>query len=263
MKTIKTKARITLLLSTLFPVILKSSLKNFVLLVALIFIWKPVLSQDVVMNNEPEELYKEAKGPQSKNYFHPYISYGLIPDINKEPGAKIKTFFSDELSVGIRYKRKVFSFYHIGFDISGRLLQYKIKDDLIPPNILNPFSQYWGKGIQFLKINTFGAEIYNRLRFGKGNNLGYYIDGGIRADYNYLNKWIIKSEYNKEENPAGKVKVINRKLDFMKRSDIYFSGRVGFKKIIIYNNYRFTNFFQDNYEIPEFPRLIVGLQWAL
>lgn len=226
------------------------------------FVFNPVFAQDIVMDYNPEELYKDPEGPQAKNYFHPYISFGFIPDFSKPSNSRIENFYSNDLSIGLRYKRKIFSFYQLGFDISARSLLYKIKNESASPEELNPFSQFRDKGNQYLKINSIGAEFYNRFRAGKGNNLGYYIDCEIRADLNYINKWIIKSKNDSEDNPVGKVKIINRKLDFIEKTGISLSGRLGFKKFILYANYRFTELFKDNYEIREFPKISSGFQLA-
>ena len=176
---------------------------------------------------------------------------------------RINTLLSNEYSMGLRYKRKVLAFYHIGFDLSGRFLHYRIEDDGGAPDDLNPFSQYWGEGKQHLRTNSLGLEFYNRLRAGKGNNPGYFIDFGIRGDWNYMNKLVVRSRYDKSENFSGRVKTVNRQLAYMERTSVSVSGRIGLKKIIFYGSYRLSDLFKDTYSVPELPVMIFGLQWGI
>jgi len=240
-----------------------SFLRFFVILLFTVLHSVTSFSQKIVLDNEPEELYEEVKGPGGKNYIHPYVALGVIPDYDELAGAKINGFLSNEYVFGVRYKRKIFSFYQAGVDISGRFLQYRIEDEEGVPDPLNPLSEHWNRGKQILRTNSMGLELYNRLRAGKGNNLGYYIDIGIRGDWNYINKQVIRSSYDIDENPYGKVKTVNRKLAFMKKTALYVTGRAGIKKVILYGSYRFTDIFNDKYPIPELPPMVFGVQWVI
>ena len=237
-------------------------MKHLILITTLL-VSLPSFAQEMVLDNAPQELYKELRGPASKHYFHPYISFGMIPDMGENSRTQINTLLSNEYSVGLRYKRKVLSFYQIGLDLSGRFLQYRIKAAGAAPGEQNPFHEFWDDGKQNLRTNSLGLEFYNRLRAGKGNNLGYYIDIGIRGDWNYMNKHVIRSRYDKSENFAGRVKNVNRKLAYMEATSLSVSGRIGLKKTIFYGSYRLTDLFKDNYPIPELPVMIFGVQRAI
>jgi len=237
-------------------------LKLFVFLTAAL-VSSATLAQEIVLDNAPGELYNNLKGPGAKHYFHPYISFGLIPDIGELSGAKINPLLSNEYVFGVRYKRKIFSFYQAGLDISARFCQYRIEDEEGDPYLLNPLSDNWNEGKQNLRTNSLGLELYNRVRAGKGNNLGYYIDAGLRGEWNYMNKHVLRSKNDINNNPAGKVKIVSRKLDYMKKTALTVSGRIGFKKIIIYGSYRLSEVFSEDYTIPDMPKMIFGIQWVI
>jgi len=233
------------------------------LLPLLLFTFCTTFAQEIVLDNYPEEIYKEAKGPESKHYFQNYIAFGVIPDINELSGARINPLFSNEYVFGVRYKRRLLSFYQAGLDLSGRFIQYRIEDEDLAPDASNPFSQYWNVGKQNMRTNSLGLEFYNRLRAGKGNNPGYFLDFGIRGDWHHINKHVIRSKYNTSENPSGKIKTVHRKLMFTNRTTASLTGRIGIKDFIFYGSYRLTDFFNNKYSIPELPRFTFGIQYTI
>jgi len=229
----------------------------------LFFTFSTTFAQEIVLDNHPDEMYRDAEGPESKNYFHSYIAFGVIPDINESAGARINPLFSNEYVLGLRYKRRLLSFYQAGLDLSARFIQYRIEDEDLEPDESNPFSAHWDSDKQNLRTNSLGLEIYNRLRAGKGNKPGVFMDFGIRGDWHYVNKQVIRNTYTTDENPSGKVKTVQRKLAYMKRTSASLTGRIGIDKYILYGSYRLTGLFTDNYSIPGLPEFTFGFQYAL
>jgi hypothetical protein len=212
------------------------------------------------LDEDPTTLYDEKTGPDSRLYKHVYLGLGIFSNHDQENGGEIKVPNSFDMMFGLRYKLKVLSFYALGVDASYRFQKYCINNETLPEDDFNPFSINRNSDRQVLASSIIGLEIFNRLKLGRGNNLGYYIDAGIRGEWNYSNKLKVFEEF--ENSPAGKVKRIEKKLDYINKTALIATGRIGFKKTIIYGNYRLSDLISEKYSTPDLPGLSIGLQRA-
>ena len=219
-----------------------------------------VFSQEIVLDEYPDRIYSDKKGPDSKYYIHGYISLGINSNYLKEKVTPVVVPYSGEFNFGLRNKIKLLSFYAMGFDASYRYQGFRIEKESGLPDDLNPFSLNWDSGKQILGLNSLGFELYNRLKAGRGNNLGYYFDAGIRGEWNFSKKLVLKNTYSADESPSGKIKTVHRKLSYVKSTSLIATARIGFKKNIIFGNYRISALFSDTYSIPELPKLTLGIQ---
>jgi hypothetical protein len=221
-----------------------------------------ISAQEVVMEEYPEEAYND-NGPDSKLYNHAYFGIGLISNHDQNEGSEIRMPNSFEFMFGLRHKLQLLSFYAVGSDISYRYQRYCIDQDALSENELNPLAANLDAKRQAIGINSFGLEIYNRFKAGRGNNLGYYIDAGIKGEWNFALRRKVFFDYDSDQYPAGKVKYTERNLDYINRTSLIATGRIGFKKTVVYGNYRISDLLKTNNNIADLPRLSIGLQRAL
>ena len=232
-------------------------------IITTIFVVPLIISaQEIMMDEEPSTIYDNKKGPDSKHYSHAYFAIGLASNHDQAAGAKIKIPNSWEIMLGMRYKLRIFSFYSLGLDGSYRYQRFRIQNESGSMDVLNPLSINFESGKKIFGKNSLGLEIYNRLKAGRGNNPGYFIDAGIRGEWNFSNKLLTINTFETPEYPAGKRKQKDRKLDYIHKTALTATGRIGFKKNIIYGNYRLSDLITNRYSTPELPRLTVGLQRA-
>jgi hypothetical protein len=221
-----------------------------------------ISAQEVLMDESPEDAYNES-GPDSKLYKHAYFGMGLISNHDQNEGSEIRMPNSFEFLFGVRHKLQLLSFYALGSDISYRYQRYCIDQDAISENAMNPLAANLDSKRQALGINSFGLEFYNRLKAGRGNNLGYYIDAGIKGEWNFAIRRKVYFDYDSDDYQAGKVKYTERKLNYVNRATLTATGRIGFKKTVIYGNYRISDLLKADNNLADLPRLSIGIQRAI
>ncbi len=218
-----------------------------------------------------EDQYKATRGPNMRHYTHFYIGTGLVMDFDEKTGTRIDWWRSNQFLFGYRYKLKLLSFYALGLDLSFKNTRYYFegKDDN-PLDPMNPLTFNQSRDRHHLHNSGIGLEIYHRINIGRrGNTLGYYLDTGIRGQWNIgdVEKIIVKSDA--ENNYAGHTRIKNRKLGYVEPLCYGLTARIGLNKFIIYGFYRLSDYFSDRVsddlmvDIPELPRLSVGIQYAL
>lgn len=227
-------------------------------------------AQDVMLDMNVEDQYKATRGPNMRHYGQIYVGLGVVPDFDEEEGTAIKWWRSGQFMVGYRYKLKLLSFYAIGLDFSFKTTQYFFEDrDNNPFDEMNPLTYNQERDKHQLVNNGFGLEFYHRINFGRrGNTLGKYLDTGIRAQWNFANVEKILLKTDDDGVPSKRIKIENRKLTFIEPLSYGLTARIGFNKFLIHANYRLSDYFKNKIsddvavEIPELPRLAVGLQVA-
>jgi hypothetical protein len=221
-------------------------------------------AQDIVLDKNVDKQYTEEKGPNMPRYRHIYLGLAMVVPYNNLPGSGIDLGRSAEILIGYRYKVKLSSFYAIGFDISNRFVRFGIKsEEDLPVDInSNPLSQASLVDKLGLSLTSMGLEAYNRFNFGKrGNTLGNYLDIGIKEEWNYGRKMIIK-----DDAPDGsyfeKSRKVEKKLLFIEKFSTILTARIGINKVSIYGNYRISDLITSGYLTPELPPLTTGIQVA-
>jgi hypothetical protein len=239
-------------------------MKLVLFFMVLSFLYINISAQEIVLNKNVDEQYTDEKGPNMPRYGHIYIGLAMVVPYNNLPGADTDLGRSGEMLIGYRYKVKLTSFYAIGFDISNRFVRYGIKsEEDIPVDIdSNPLSQASLADKLGLGLTSLGLEVYNRFNFGKrGNTLGNYLDIGIKEEWNYRRKLIIK-----DEAPDGsyfeKSRNVEKNLLFIEKFSTILTARIGINRICIYGNYRISDLITSGYTTPELPPLTSGVQVA-
>ena len=221
-------------------------------------------AQDIVLDKKVDGQYQDKRGPNMRQYGHGYVGLGLVIPYQNNSGSMIDPGRSPEFTIGYRYKLKLLSFYAIGFDLSGNWIKYGIRaEHSVPADITsNPLSQARDADKLSMTISSLDAEVYNRINIGKrGNILGNYLDIGLKGEWNYMQKLVIR------ESPAGddyysKSRIVQKNLSFIERFSTLVSARIGINKYIIYGNYRISELITAGYSTPELPPVTAGFQLA-
>lgn len=238
-------------------------IKNLVYIV-LSFIFINLSAQDIVLDKNVDEQYSEKRGPNMRQYGHVYEGFAMVVPYDDNSGASTQVGRSGEFLLGYRYKLKLLSFYAIGFDLSHSWNRYGIKsEDAVPLDVANnPLSQASAVDKLSLVISSLGAEAYNRINIGKrGNTLGNYLDIGIKAQWNYGRKLILKEKAG-DADYFEKRRSVENNLRFIEKYSTLITARVGINKYILYANYRFSDLIAAGYTTPELPPLTAGFQFA-
>jgi len=219
-------------------------------------------AQDVVLDMNVDEQYTEKKGPNMRQYGHFYEGIALVVPYNSVSGAKTDLARSGEFLFGYRYKLKLLSFYAIGFDLSHRWTRYGIASEELPTVATNPLSFARDVKRMSLGVSSFGAEAYNRINIGKrGNTLGNYLDLGIKGEWNYNRKLLIK-EIAADGEYFETSRTVQKKLNLIEKFSTVVTARIGINKVMLYGNYRISDLVAGGFTTPELPPLNVGVQLA-
>jgi len=222
-------------------------------------------AQDTVLDKNVEEQYTEKRGPNMRQYGHVYEAIGIVLPYNSVSGAKTDMARSVEFIIGYRYKLKLLSFYAIGFDLSNRWANYGITSEgtSVPVDVsANPLSRASEVDKMKMVLSSLGAEAYNRINIGKrGNVLGNYLDIGIKGEWNYGRKLIVKDKAA-EGDYFEKSRLVEKNLKFIEKFSTLVTARIGVNKVSIYGNYRFSDLVTSGYSTPELPPLTAGIQYA-
>lgn len=235
-------------------------IKNLIFLV-LVFLSAGVAAQDVVLDKNVDEQYTEKRGPNMRQYGHLYEGFAFVIPYDEVAGASTEFGRSGSLVFGYRYKLKLLSFYAIGFDLSHNWTRYGIKpEDDVAVETGNPLSRASEVYRMGLGISSLGAEAYNRINIGKrGNVLGNYLDIGVKGNWNYARKLILK-EKALSSDFYEKSRTVQKNLNFIEKISTDITARIGINKFVIYGNYRFSDLIVSGYTTPELPPLTAGVQ---
>ena len=191
-------------------------------------------------------------GPNLKLYTHFFLGYGFVAGAS-EPGAKIKYGFSNDLSFGMRRKRKISALYSLGFDFFYHVTAFHLVQDstkILPNGLLHDKEKF--------KFNMFSLGFYNRFNFDtkRGNYMGNFIDIGIAGDWNFLINAISKDQVK----GGNLIKIRMSKLGYTNPMNYHLYTRIGFNRFIFTASYRMNDLFKPAYNFPELPRLTAGFE---
>jgi hypothetical protein len=224
----------------------------------------PAFGQTVLMEEYPgNDTIVPTFGKNLKHYMHLYFSYSVFADNFSNDKAESKIPGSSDFSMGIRYKRKITTFYAMGFDLGMNTSGFSVKqtDQKTFPS--------QGKHKKEV-INTTGLslEYYNRINFDRrGNKTGKFADIGAYGFYNFNSWHFTRDEF--DTLTVGYTKVIevkHYKPDYLNNYGYGCSFRLGFNSLVLTARYRLSDLVkkEGNYtDFPELPRLNVGLQISI
>jgi hypothetical protein len=239
-------------------------MKKNIFFLMLILMSAFAVAQDVVLDKNVDEQYQEDYGPNMKRYGHFYFGIGLPLPVGETTGAKINPAGSSDAVFGYRYKFRLLSFFAVGMDLSHSWTRYGILNDSDVPVIVavNPLSKAGAVEKLSLDLNSLGAEAFGRINIGKrGNVMGNYFDFGIKQEWNYVRKFIVKENAPKGSYYA-KSRSVERNLNFISNFSTILTARIGVDKYAVYGKYRISDIITGGYTTPELTPYVLGFEYA-
>jgi hypothetical protein len=214
-----------------------------------------VCAQEEILEMNPAvDTVESVKGPNRKHFVHPFMSFGMCVDAG-ETGAQVKQPRIDQFSFGVRYKRRIAEHFAWGWDLAYNVNDYSLKQNLIKTT---PDSFLYDR--QRMLFYNAQAGLYLRINYGKrGNTLGKYIDLAGYGDAVIAHT--LYTKYHLMDNSV--VRSRRTGLGYFQRLNYGAQVRFGFKKMIIYGQYRLSDMFYKPENFAELPRIIAGIQFSL
>jgi len=212
-------------------------------------------AQNVILEKDPAiDSLVPSRGPNRKNYVHPYMSFGFTTDPG-EAGARSRQGTFGHFQFGVRYKRRLSQTFAVGYEFAYDVndLSQKQEAGKVAPDTF----QY--KRERLIFYNGLFSP-YLRINFGRrGNQLGKYVDLAAYGAYTFAHVLFQKSDL-----PDGRV-VRSRTtgLSYFQRWNYGATVRIGINKFVLYGHYRLSDLFYSNWNFPEPSRLQVGIQFVL
>jgi len=216
-------------------------------------------SQEVLLEkNVKDNAYSLKEGPNMKKFSHLFFGYEFFASRPDEKGAEIVYGLSTTMNIGYRHKIKIFEFYSIGFNTKYSFKKYNIKqgeNKLVPNAVLHDKEK--------IRFHNAGFELYNRFNIDKrGNIIGKYLDIGLYANWAFAINHYAKDKVNDENNMSELTVVKYSRLKYAKKYSYGLSARVGMNKVSLSAEYRLSDMFKEDYQLPELPRFSIGLELA-
>lgn len=214
-----------------------------------------VFAQEEILEMNPAvDTIEPVKGPNRKHFVHPFMSFGMCVDAG-ETGAQVKQPRIDQYSFGIRYKRRLAEHFAWGWDLAYNVNDFSLKQD-VTKTTPDPIS-YDRQRMIFYNAQV---GLYVRINYGKrGNTLGKYIDLAGYGDAVIAHT--LYTKYHLLDNSV--VRSRRSGLGYFQRLNYGAQVRFGFKKVIIYGQYRISDMFYKPENLAELPRIIAGIQFSL
>jgi hypothetical protein len=208
-----------------------------------------MLSEDVAVDSTIAK-----RGPNRKHYTHSFMSFGAAVD-GGSAGAKVMQPRIDYFNFGVRYKRRLAEHFAVGFDMTYGLEDYRLKQEAgkkLPDSLLNSRER--------MIFNNFTTGLYMRFNFGKrGNQLGKYVDLGGYGNIVFSHTRFLRNKLADGSTIRSRITGLN----YYQLLNYGLSARVGFNKFILFGQYRVSNIFYGDKNLPELPRILAGVQFVL
>ncbi len=234
---------------------MSKKIKRFFLII-LLFAFLPGVAQTVLLQVDRSiDSLPSERGPNLKKFTHFFLTAGLVAGSDSR-GARIKYGASLELGSGVRWKYKIGNVYSLGYELQLNYLEFKM--DQGPGKIVPDSNRNDVERMDFYSIQ---AGLYNRFNVDpeRGNYLGYYLDLGIRGEWDFGIRHIIKNELPDGSYATSSIAA----LPYVNRFNGRVFGRIGLNRILVYVSYRFSDLFKSKYEYPELPRLTTGIELSI
>lgn len=223
-------------------------------MIAVILLPSIMKGQTVVLDRNVEKDTAVSRfGPNMPLFTHLYIGFSLATPPS-ETGAKVKYGLgSNVFRFGVRYKRKVTGIFSTGFDLEYRHTGFTMAQEngkLIPDSVLHEKETY--------SFYAAGAGVFLRFNFDphRGNFMGKYIDLYAAADYNFVRSYTAVDKLSTGEIFTG----TTSRLKYIEPAGYYASLRLGFSRFLFSATYRLSGYFKAFYNLPELPRINVGVE---
>lgn len=240
------------------PKKLNTSVRNcFVSMLFALALMDQANSQEVVFKKNPAIDSMIPKwGKNRLHYLHSVLGLGFAADAGETGATTKRPHFFDEIRFGGRYKLRLNRHFSIGSDLCLNLNNFLIKQNkskTLPDTI-----QYKRQRMAFHQIQIGG---YVRVNFGRrGNSLGHYIDLAGYANYNYQHFLVTKFQNGDSDNTTTHAKTSG--FDYFNKFGQGVQLRLGFPKMLIYGQYRLSNYFKISRNLPELPRVTIGIEFT-
>ena len=214
-----------------------------------------LFAQDIMLHqNVKADTIRPTYGPNLNNYFHSYIGFGF-PVFTNEVLNHTKPGTSLDFDFGLRYKRRITNYLAMGLEFGINTASYKLKQTepkTIPDTVINDKEK--------LQISTFVSSGYVRINVGRrGNYIGNYLDLGAYGGWNFQKKH--KTTNGNED--GEKVRLSTTQLKYVENFAYGLLARIGISRYALTAKYRVSDIFDSLYEIPELPRLVIGVELGL
>jgi hypothetical protein len=233
--------------------------KSFLILSTVLITYSCYTQTVLLEKNVKDNAYSLKKGPNMKYFSHLYLGYKFFASQPDEKGAEIVYGPSTSMNIGYRHKFKIFEFYSIGFNTEYSLKKYIIKqaeNKILPNSVLHDKEK--------MRFNNAGFEFYNRFNVGKrGNIIGKYLDIGLYGNWIFATNHYTRDKTYDENNMSELTVVRYSRLKYTNNFSYGLSGRIGINNISLSANYRLSDLFRKDYQLPELPRFSIGLELAL
>jgi len=223
--------------------------------ILLILLASRTFSQEILLEqNVLADSVKPGRGPNLKNFVHPYVGLGF-PLYTSEEISYTKTGSSTRFDFGLRYKRKFCNTFAMGMDLGLNTTGYKIKQNdgkTMPDTLINKKEKF--------QLGTATVAVFARINVGRrGNYIGNYLDIGAYGSWNMAKKHKTTNKNGEGE----KIRVLTTRLTYFEEYSYGLLGRIGTNRYALTASYRLSDIFKSSYTMPELPRLIVGVEVGL
>lgn len=212
-------------------------------------------SQDVLLKqNVPQDATKPSYGPNLKHFVHAYVGLAFPVATNSQQNF-IKAGLSSDVDLGLRYKRRLSNTLALGLDLGINATAYKIRQDdskTVPDTYANDREK--------IQVNTAVSAAWFRINVGRrGNYIGNYLDLGAYGGWNYMKKHKTVNINNADE----KVKTLTTRLSYVENFAYGLLARLGTSRYALTAKYRASNIFTAGSQLPELPRLMLGVELGM
>jgi hypothetical protein len=211
-------------------------------------------AQEVMLHEDvTADVIKPTFGPNYRNFLHAFMGYGATFGGTEGPGTAIRYGNSGNFLIGVRYKYRVSNFFSWGAEGYYNSLFYSIKQDAtktFPDTLINDKER--------LTFHNLSAGLYLRFNLEKkrGNRVGSFIDLGGYGEWTFR-----LSQFTRNKLPDGRVvRSTTTGLDYFNSLNYGAVARLGFNRWIFFASWRFSDLFKNSKNLPELPRLTVGIQ---
>jgi hypothetical protein len=233
-------------------------LKHKIFILILLFTVSFLNAQTVLLEqNVKKDTIKKTVGPNLKHFVHFYGGISFATSPSEADSIKINYGLSNNVSIGVRYKRKFSKVYALGYNVCFSANANNIKQ--------NKYKRFIDDSIhkqEKLLLTSISIELFNRFNFGKrGNTIGKFIDLGAYGNLVARSTLYVKDEVKiNGQNKTTPIETSTRKLYFIEPFGYGVSMRFGINRYVITADYRLSNMFKKSSGFQDLPRLYVGLQ---
>lgn len=211
-------------------------------------------AQEVLLHEEvTADTIQPTFGPNYRNFLHSFMGYGVVFGGTEGPGTAIRYGNSGDFLFGVRYKYRVTNFFSWGAEAYYRSLFYSMKQDS-----LKTFPDMLLHDKERLTFHNLSAGLFLRFNLEKkrGNRVGNFIDLGGYGEWTFR-----LTHFTRNKLPDGSTVRANRTgLDYYNALNYGALARLGFNRWIFFASWRFSDLFKSSKNLPELPRLTVGVQ---